>query len=43
MALSNAEQVAKVRRFLEELSFEGARSADARRILDLKGGDNVAF
>jgi uncharacterized protein (DUF849 family) len=43
MARSNAEQVAKIRRILEELSFEVATPADARRLLNLKGADNVAF
>jgi uncharacterized protein (DUF849 family) len=43
LAESNAEQVAKVRRILEELGLEIATPADARRILRLKGKDNVRF
>lgn len=43
MAQSNAEQVAKIRRILEELSLEIATPDEAREILHLKGGDNVAF
>ncbi|MCC7123645.1 MAG: 3-keto-5-aminohexanoate cleavage protein [Acidobacteria bacterium] len=43
LAVSNAEQVAKIRRILEELSFEIATPAEARARLDLKGGDSVAF
>lgn len=43
LAQSNAEQVAKIRRILEELSFSIAAPEDARRLLQLKGGDRVAF
>ena len=40
---SNAAQVAKIRRILEELSLDIASPAEARKMLDLKGGDQVAF
>jgi uncharacterized protein (DUF849 family) len=43
LAETNAEQVAKIRRILEELGLEIATPDDARRILQLKGGNNVAF
>lgn len=43
LAKSNAEQVAKIRRILEELSREIATPAEAREILKLKGGDRVGF
>lgn len=43
LATSNAEQVAKIRRILEELSLEVATPAEARAMLQTKGGDNVAF
>jgi uncharacterized protein (DUF849 family) len=43
LASSNAEQVAKMRRILEELGHEIATAADAREILALKGGDKVGF
>ena len=43
LAESNAQQVAKIRRILEELGLEVATPDDARAILQLKGGDNVAF
>ena len=43
MARSNAEQVAKIRRILEELSLEIATPEDARAMLRLKGGDRVGF
>jgi uncharacterized protein (DUF849 family) len=42
-ARSNAEQVAKIRRILEELSLEIATPAEARAMLKLKGGDLVGF
>ncbi|HYZ31042.1 MAG TPA: 3-keto-5-aminohexanoate cleavage protein [Crenalkalicoccus sp.] len=42
-AKSNAEQVAKIRRILEELSLEIASPAEAREMLALKGGDRVKF
>ena len=43
MAVSNAQQVAKIRRILEELSLEIATPAEARAMLNLKGGDRVGF
>lgn len=43
LAKSNAEQVAKIRRILEELSLEIATPTEARAILHLKGGDRVGF
>ncbi|WP_250494967.1 3-keto-5-aminohexanoate cleavage protein [Caballeronia sp. GAWG1-1] len=42
-AESNAQQVRKIRRILEELSFEIATPADARRMLGLKGRDEVTL
>ena len=43
LAESNADQVAKIRRILEELSLEIASPAEARQMLGLKGADQVAF
>jgi uncharacterized protein (DUF849 family) len=43
LAQSNAEQVAKIRTIVEALGLEVATPAEARQMLDLKGGDNVAF
>ncbi|GAB5376498.1 MAG: 3-keto-5-aminohexanoate cleavage protein [Acuticoccus sp.] len=43
LAASNAEQVAKIRRIVEELGHEVATPAEARAMLDLKGGDDVGF
>eukprot|EP01037_Dinobryon_pediforme_P012001 gene12001-12091_t len=43
MATSNAQQVAKIRRILEDLSLEIATPTEAREILKLKGGDMVGF
>lgn len=43
LARNSAEQVAKIRRILEELSLEVATPAEARTMLDLKGADQVAF
>jgi uncharacterized protein (DUF849 family) len=43
LAESNAQQVAKVRRVLEELGCQVASPNEARAILDLKGGDRVNF
>ena len=43
LAKSNADQVAKVRRIVEDLSLEVATPAEARAMLGLKGGDQVAF
>ncbi|MBY0336636.1 MAG: 3-keto-5-aminohexanoate cleavage protein [Acetobacteraceae bacterium] len=42
-ATSNAQQVAKIRRILEELGLEIATPAEARAMLKLKGGDLVGF
>jgi uncharacterized protein (DUF849 family) len=42
-ATSNAEQVRKIRRILEELSFEMATPTEVREILRLKGPENVHF
>jgi uncharacterized protein (DUF849 family) len=42
-AKSNAEQVSKIRRILEELSFEIATPSDVREMLQLKGAANVRF
>ena len=42
-ATSNAAQVQKIRRILEELSLEIATPAEARAMLALKGGDMVGF
>lgn len=43
LAQSNADQVAKIRKILDGLSLEVATPDEARKILDLKGGDNVSF
>ncbi|HWA19160.1 MAG TPA: 3-keto-5-aminohexanoate cleavage protein [Devosia sp.] len=43
LAKSNAEQVAKIRRLVEELGFEIATPDEARQMLALKGPDNVGF
>jgi uncharacterized protein (DUF849 family) len=43
LAKSNAEQVSKIRKILEELSLEIATPTEARQMLKLKGGDQVAF
>jgi uncharacterized protein (DUF849 family) len=43
LAKSNAEQVTKIRRILEELGLEIATPADVRRLLQLKGAHNVGF
>ena len=43
LAVSNAEQVAKIRRIVEELGMESATPAEARETLKLKGGDRVGF
>ncbi|SAI00937.1 Uncharacterized conserved protein [Bordetella ansorpii] len=43
LAVSNAEQVAKIRRILEELSLEVASPQEARDMIQTKGRDNVAF
>lgn len=43
LAASNADQVAKIRRILEELGMQVATPAEARAMLDLKGGGEVGF
>lgn len=43
LAKTNAEQVRKVREILEGLSLEIATPDEARSLLNLKGGDQVAF
>lgn len=43
LATSNAQQVMKIRRILEELSFTVATPDEARERLALKGGSNVSF
>ena len=43
LAESNAQQVAKIRRIVEDLGSEVATPDEAREILDLKGGDRVNF
>ena len=43
LAKSNAEQVAKARRIIEEIGLEIASPEEARAILGLKGGDKVDF
>ena len=43
LAQSNADQVAKARRLIEELGLELATADEARDILQLKGGDRVEF
>jgi uncharacterized protein (DUF849 family) len=43
LAENNAQQVAKVKRIIEDLSMEVASPAEAREMLALKGGDMVNF
>lgn len=43
LAKDNAEQVAKIRRVLEELGYDVATPDEARDMLRLKGADKVAF
>jgi uncharacterized protein (DUF849 family) len=43
LARTNTDQVAKIRRILEELGLEIATPDEARRILKLKGKNNVNF
>jgi uncharacterized protein (DUF849 family) len=43
LAESNAQQVQKIRRIVEDLGCEVATPEEAREILDLKGGDRVKF
>lgn len=43
LAESNAQQVSKIRRIVEDLGCEVATPDEAREILGLKGGDRVSF
>lgn len=43
LATSNAEQVQKIRRIVEELGYEVATPNEARKMLHLKGADKVNF
>jgi uncharacterized protein (DUF849 family) len=43
LAKSNAEQVVKIRRIVEDLGYEIATPAEARLMLGLKGADRVKF
>ena len=43
LATSNAEQVRAVRQIIEGLGLSVASPDEAREILELKGGDRVAF
>lgn len=43
LAETNAQQVTKIRRIIEDLGCEVASPDEAREILDLKGGDRVGF
>jgi uncharacterized protein (DUF849 family) len=43
LAESNAAQVRKARQIIEGLGLEIASPDEARAMLDLKGGDKVAF
>jgi uncharacterized protein (DUF849 family) len=43
LAKDNAEQVAKIRRIVEELGYEVASPTEARAMLGLKGADRVKF
>lgn len=43
LATSNAEQVGKIRRIVEELGYRVATPDEARSMLQLKGAGNVAF
>ena len=43
LAQSNAEQVSQIRRLIENLGLGIATPSEAREILQLKGGDKVAF
>ncbi len=43
LAVSNAQQVTKIRTVLEGLGFEIATPDEARAMLDLKGADKVGF
>jgi len=43
LAMTNADQVRRMRSILEGLSLSVATPADARQILQLKGAENVSF
>ena len=43
LAQSNADQVEKIRKVIEGLSFDVATPDEARQMLQLKGFDQVAF
>lgn len=43
LAESNADQVSKIKTVIEALGLEVATPREAREMLNLKGGDNVAF
>ena len=43
LATSNAQQVLKIRAFIEALGLEAATPAEARALLKLKGVDQVKF
>lgn len=43
LAETNAQQVAAIRKVIEGLGLEIASPDEARALLDLKGGDQVAF
>jgi uncharacterized protein (DUF849 family) len=43
LAKSNAEQVAKIRRIINELGYEAATPTDVRQMLGLKGADRTNF
>jgi len=43
LAKSNAEQVSKIRRIVEDLGHEIASPTEARALLGLKGADRVKF
>jgi uncharacterized protein (DUF849 family) len=43
LAKTNAEQVERVRHIIEGLGLQVATPDEARAILELKGGDQVAF
>ncbi len=43
LAKSNAEQVSKIRRLVEELGCEVATPDEAREMLNLKGADRTTF
>jgi uncharacterized protein (DUF849 family) len=43
LAVSNAQQVTKIRRILEDLGMDIATPTEARQILGLKGAGNLGF